>query len=462
MNQTPAQFFDSIRDKTVAFVGVGVSHNDTIRLFARQGIQTIVCDRRDAGQIGRELVEEFQALGVSLRLGEGYLNGMTADILFRTPGLYYNHPDLISFRSRGGIVTSELEVFFDLCPCPILAVTGSEGKTTTTTLISKILEADGKTVHLGGNIGRALLPRIFNIRPEDFACVELSSFQLISMRGAPDVSVITNITPDHLDVHASLQEYVDAKRNIYLHQNAFSRTVLGQDNDRTRTFLPEVRGEAMTFSLETPVYNGAYLAPDGMLTLSRFGRRFPLFHKDEIRLPGLHSVANYLAAICATANYADPQAAGEVARSFGGVEHRLEFVRELNGVRWYNDSIATAPAAVIAGLRAFGQKLILIGGGSDKHLSYDELAPELVAHTKLLLLSGPTGPKIADAVRRCPGYADSPEIVMVRDVAQGVEEASKRAQSGDVVTLSPASASFDAFLNFEERGRHYKELVNSL
>ena len=235
MNRKAETFFNSIRGKTVIFCGIGGSHMPLIRLFAEKGAKVVACDRRDAATLGK-IGEELQAQGIILRLGADYLRDLDGDIIFRTPGMKYHTPELEQARKRGIAVTSEMEVFFDLCPCKIYGITGSDGKTTTSTIVAKLLQAAGKRVHLGGNIGRPLLPEIERIQEEDVAVVELSSFQLISMRKSPDVSIVTNITPNHLDIHGSMEEYVQAKKNIFLHQGAFSRTVLNLDNDITCGF----------------------------------------------------------------------------------------------------------------------------------------------------------------------------------------------------------------------------------
>lgn len=462
MSNKAEGFFRQIKDKNVAFMGIGVSHTETIRLFARQGISVTACDKRTAEELG-EVSEELSNLGVSLKLGETYCDDLDADIVFRTPGMRYTMPELVAFHKKGGIVTSELEVFFDLCPCPIIGVTGSDGKTTTTTLIAEMLRAQGRRVHLGGNIGRALLPIVMEIDPADIAVVELSSFQLISMRSSPQISVVTNITPNHLDMHADMQEYIDAKKNIFQHQNAFSRTVLGADNETAASFAGEIRGECSMFSLNEPQYSGAWLGGDDTLYLSRRGKVLPVMKRREIRLPGIHNVANYLAAISAIDGLAEPETMRKVAVEFGGVEHRIEFVREHNGVKWYNDSIATSPTRTIAGLRSFEQRLVILAGGYDKKIPFDPLAPELVEHVRLLILSGPTAKKIETAVLNCPAYSPgNPEIVHAESLEQAVELAHRMTVPGDIVSLSPACASFDAYPNFEARGRHFKELVSQL
>ena len=454
-------FFEKMKDRKVAFIGIGVSNRDVIRLFAEKGINTEARDRADREKLG-ETADELEKAGAVLKLGEGYLDGIDADVVFRTPGMNWWNPALSELRKEGKAVTSEMEVFFSLCPCKKYAVTGSDGKTTTTTLISEFLSAAGRTVHKGGNIGRALLPIVEEIKDEDRAVVELSSFQLISMRQSPEVAVVTNVAPNHLDVHKDMEEYIEAKRNILRHQDAFSVSVLNADNIITASMAELVRGELRWFSHLKPVYNGAYLREDGMLCYSEHGRITELFNKSEIKIPGLHNVENYLAAIAATWGEVPVGVIEHVAKNFGGVEHRIELVREIDGVKWYNDSIATSPTRTIAGLSCFSQKVILIAGGYDKHIPYEPLAPHLIEKVKLLILCGATGPKIAAALQNDPNYSGEPEIIFVEDMEEAVATAYGYAETGDIVTLSPASASFDRYKNFEIRGKHFKELVGKL
>jgi len=365
-------------------------------------------------------------------------------------------------RKKGIAVTSEMEVFFDLCPATVFAVTGSDGKTTTTTLIAKMLEAEGKTVHVGGNIGKPLLPEIENIKAEDFVVVELSSFQLISMRKSPDVAVVTNVEPNHLDVHKDMDEYVEAKRNVLLHQNAFSRTVLNSDNTITESFKSLVRGQLISFSMNNPCENGAWLDSDGYLNMSYMGKNMQIMHRDTITVLGDHNVANYLAAISAVWGYVSPESIVKVAKEFAGVEHRIEFVKEVNGVKYYNDSIASSPTRTIAGLKAFRQKVILIAGGYDKHIPFEPLAPYVTEKVKTLILCGHTANKIDKCIREYENYDGTPEIIHCEDLEKAVKKAYEIARSGDIVTLSPACASFDAFPNFAARGNYFKEVVEKL
>lgn len=465
MESKAERFFEDMKSKKVAFIGVGVSHTDLIKLFCQKGIPVTVCDKRSAQQMG-PVYEELKAIGVRFLLGETYLDTLCDfDVIFRTPGMNFFSPALSKARQMGRVVTSEMEVFFDLCPCKIIGVTGSDGKTTTTTLISELLKAQGKNVFLGGNIGKALLPQIEQITPEDVAVVELSSFQLISMRRSPDVAVITNIAPNHLDVHKDMQEYIDAKCNLIWHQNAFSRTVLNLDNDITEGLSRFVRGELLFFSRRQIPQAGAYLAEDGNIYLvsEKEGGKKKIMHKDDIRLPGIHNVENYLAALSAVYDMVDPDNMVKVARTFGGVEHRIEYVRELDGVTWYNDSIATSPTRTIAGLNSFNQKIIIIAGGYDKKIPFEPLAPKILEKVKVLILMGNTAQKIEEAVTGCQGY--DPEqltILHVSSMEEAVDAARKAAVPGDIVSLSPACASFDKYPNFEARGNHFKALVNAL
>lgn len=455
------QFGEQIEGKKIAMCGIGISNTPLILQFLQKGAKVIACDRRSREDIG-EQANLLEQAGAKLRLGEDYLKNLEVDIIFRTPGMSFYLPELSEARKNGIAVTSEMEVFFDLCPATIIAVTGSDGKTTTTTLIAEMLKAAGKTVHIGGNIGRPLLPDVEKMKPEDFAVVELSSFQLISMRKSPDICVVTNVAPNHLDVHKDMQEYIDAKRNIILHQNAFSRTVLNKDNDITESFKKDVRGQQMSFSMTNKVKNGAWLDENGNIHMSYRGIDVPIINRKEIRILGDHNVENYLAAICAVWGYVGVDCIKKVAAEFAGVEHRIEFVREKDGVKYYNDSIASSPTRTIAGLKSFDQKVILLAGGYDKHIPFEPLAPYVVDKVKLLFLCGPTANAIADAVKGYEGYNGSPEIIFTNNLAESVQQAHDRAQQGDIVTLSPACASFDAFPNFAQRGKFFKEMVNKL
>lgn len=455
------QFFSQIKGKKIAMCGIGISNTPLILDFLKQGARVIACDRREREQVG-ELADRLEAAGAELKLGEDYLDNLEVDIIFRTPGMNFHLEELENARKRGIAVTSEMEVFFDLCPATIFAITGSDGKTTTTTLIAKMLEAEGKKVYVGGNIGNPLLPEIEKITADDFVVVELSSFQLISMRKSPDVAVVTNVTPNHLDIHKDMDEYVEAKKNILLHQNAFSRTVLNRDDEITEGFRKDVRGQSLGFSMTRRLHNGAWLDDNGFLHMAYRGVDVPIINKKEIAVIGDHNVSNYLAAITAVWGYVGVDSICKVAREFGGVEHRIEFVRELDKVKYYNDSIASSPTRTIAGLKAFPQKVILIAGGYDKHIPFEPLAPFVVERVKTLILCGATADKIEKCIRDFEGYKGNPPIIRAENLEEAVSLARENAEAGDIVTLSPACASFDAFPNFVARGNYFKELVNKL
>lgn len=456
-------FFNELKSKKVGIIGLGVSHIDLVTFLIKKGIDITVLDKRDASSIGDDY-DRLTKEGAKFLLGENYLQDLNAfDVIFRTPGLYYLSKELTKARENGVVITSEMEVFFDLCPCKTYALTGSDGKTTTTTLIGEFLKASGKKVHVGGNIGRALLPIIDTIEETDVCVVELSSFQLISMRKSPDIAVITNIQPNHLDVHGDMEEYTNAKINIIAHQNAFSRTVLNLDNKATEELSPIVRGELLWFSRNKVVENGVYLDNSGYIYSSYKDVHTKIMHKDDIKIMGMHNVENFMTAITATLGEVKLEIIKKIATEFNGVEHRIELVRELDGVRYYNDSIATSPTRTMSGLNSFEEKITIIAGGYDKNLSYEPLAPIICKKVKNLILLGATATKIKHSVENCSDFTNSDvNIITVQTLEEAVQKAKEISQKGDIVSLSPASASFDMYKNFEERGHHYKRLVNAL
>ena len=458
MQKEQQQLAELVKGKKVAFIGAGVSHKTLIEEFVGLGAHVTLCDKKNSVDDFGSYAETIRRLGIDLSLGEHYMDGFQGqDIILRTPGFEYYQKPLQDAIAAGTLVTSEVELFFDYCPCEIVGVTGSDGKTTTTTLISKFYEAAGRKVHLGGNIGAALLPMLPDVAPEDVAVVELSSFQLISMRKSPKIAVVTNVTPNHLDHHKDMQEYIDAKRNILLHQVPPCREVLGYENDITRSMVPDCKGKQVWFTRLHDTDNGAFLRGDGMLCMAEDGVVTPFLAQKDIKLRGLHNIENLLAAAAAVWGEVPVEAIQKVGSTFTGVEHRIEPVRVLDGVTYYNDSIGTSPTRTIAGLRSFDQKVILIAGGYDKHIPYEPLAPEVIAHVKDLVLMGATGPRIEKAVCEHPDFAASGLTIQ-----HAVELARAAAQPGDIIILSPASASFDLYPNFEVRGREFKKIVNEL
>ncbi len=457
---TIQEYLASLRGKTAAVLGIGVSNTPLIEMLCRSGVHVTACDKKSRAELG-ERAEQLEALGAQLRLGEGYLDALRADVIFRTPGLRPDVPALLKAKAHGSVVTSEMEVFFEVCPCPIIGVTGSDGKTTTTSIIAEMLRAAGRTVYLGGNIGRPLLCDAEKMTENDLAVVELSSFQLLDMKRSPHIAVMTNLAPNHLDVHRDMAEYIAAKENIFLYQREDDIAIFNADNEITRALSEKARARVRRFSRRGEVADGAFLH-GGAIVVRHDGQENEVMRRADIRLPGLHNVENYLAAVTALDGLVPYEIMRGTACSFAGVEHRIELVRTRRGVRWYNDSIASSPTRTIAGLSAFDEKVILIAGGYDKHIPFTPLAPEVIAHVKLLILCGATADAIEEAVRACPDYHGSPEIVRCGSLEQCVQVADARARSGDVVTLSPACAAFDQFADFMARGRAFKQLVNAL
>ena len=455
MKSSLEQYFTALQGKRIAVLGLGVSNRPLVKLMLRYGCTVVGCDRTPREKLDAQVLE-LESLGCTLKLGDTYLDDLQADLVFRTPGMHPGNPALVALREKGAKVTSEMEVFFSLCPCTTIAVTGSDGKTTTTTLISEMLKAAGKTVWLGGNIGTPLLPLVDEMEEDHFAVVELSSFQLMDMTHSAHIAVVTNLAPNHLDVHKDMDEYVDAKKNIFKFQGKEDKLILNLDNAITASFTGN--GSTRWFSRLGKTDNGICMDGD---FLCRDGVK--ILDKKTIAIPGEHNVENYMAAILAVEGLVDDETIRHVAESFGGVEHRIELVRIKDGVRYYNDSIASSPSRTIAGLKSFTQKVCLIAGGYDKHIPYDVLGPYICRGVKRLYLGGATGNLIRQAVENCPEYdPETLKIVDCGDFTSAVMAAAKDAQSGDIVLMSPASAAFDQFKNFMERGKYFKKLVKEL
>ncbi len=456
MNVT--EYKKSILGKKISVVGIGVSNIPLIKFLADSGAKVLAHDRRTAEQLG-DTYTELKSLGVEFVLGEDYLNSIPTDteIIFKTPGLRPDVPQLLKAAEYGALITSEMELFFELCPCKIIAVTGSDGKTTTTSLIGEMFKKEGYTTYIGGNIGTPLLDRVENMKPDDKVVLELSSFQLFSMKHSADVAVVTNVTPNHLDWHKDFDEYIQSKKNIFKN-NSQCRVVLNYDNEITKAFGKDIK-DLMYFGRETQLDEGVTLA-DGKIVLKKGGQTTEIILAKDIKIPGTHNVENYMAAIGAVYPFVSIETIDYIAKNFGGVPHRIELVRELDGVRYYNDSIASSPARTTAGLKSFNQKVILIAGGYDKKIPFDEFGVVVNDYVKELVLVGVTSEKIEDAVKKAPNY-NGLTIYRENDFKTAIEKAKKCARPGDVVILSPACASFDMFRNFEERGNTFKDIVNN-
>ncbi len=446
-------YFERLKNKNVLVLGLGVSNRPLVRLLLKHGVSVTGCDRAEREKLDEEVLE-LEKLGCKLHLGEGYLENISGDVAFRTPGLHPLRPELLALRESGCVMTSEMEAFFEVCPCKIIAVTGSDGKTTTTTLISEMLRHAGHRVWLGGNIGTPLLDKADEMSQNDKVVLELSSFQLMDLRYSAHIAVVTNLAPNHLDVHRDMAEYIEAKTHIFDRQSVEDALILNRDNEITDGFAPMAKGTVKRFSRREKAE--VYLE-NGMI----YRGETAVLVQSDILLPGIHNVENYMAAMLAVEGLVSDADVRAVARSFGGVEHRIELVRVKDGVRFYNDSIASSPSRTIAGLRSFDQKVILIAGGYDKCIPFEQLGEEIVKRVKLLVCTGATGKKIAQATRTA-GAEQAPEIVMIDDFYEAVRAAADRAESGDVVILSPAGPAFDKFKNFMVRGAEFKKTVMEL
>ena len=451
------EFKYNVAGKNITVIGIGISNLPLIKYLVSLGANVTACDRRSAEDLG-ENYTELEKLGVKFNLGDGYLNNLSGDMIFKTPGMRYDVPELLKAKENGSIVTSEMEVFFEVCPSHIIAVTGSDGKTTTTTLIHKMMTHAGYKTWLGGNIGNPLLTDTEKMKENDWVILELSSFQLHTMRKSPEIAVITNISPNHLDMHKDYKEYIDAKKNIMLYQNEGDTLIVNADNQVTADIGKSANGAVKYFSRNgmADVYLDGNIIKRGIVEILNI---------KDIKIPGMHNVENYMAAIAAVSGLVSKDVIVNVAKTFGGVEHRIELVRTLDGVKYYNSSIDSSPNRTINTLRVFPNKVIMIAGGKDKGIPYDEIGPALAEHVKVLILIGATSDKIQEALDaeiNKTGNGKDIEVIRATSYEDAVNTARSKAHDGDVVLLSPASTSFDMFRNFEERGNLFKKIVNEL
>ena len=463
INEKLLEFDEFLENKKVAIIGLGISNIPLIDYLRERKSKVTVFDKRTIDKLDKTVMDKVVNYGMEFSIGNNYLSKLkNFDVIFRSPSCLPNTRELIEEENRGALVTTEIEMLMELAPCKIIGVTGSDGKTTTTTLIYNILKEAGYNCYLGGNIGIPLFTKLKDILPEDIIVLELSSFQLMNMKISPDISVITNITPNHLDYHTYFDEYINAKKCIFKSQNKDGITILNYDNEITRGFENEVNGKVIFFSSQIKLDNGYIVDNDKVKHCENKLRRHILNYKDMI-LKGKHNLENACAALAATETFVDIQVAIRVITSFKGVEHRLEFIKESeNNVKWYNDSVSSSPTRTIAGLNSFDRKLILIAGGYDKNLDYTPIAKPILDNVKTLILIGQTKNKIYNAVsKEMEKQGKDLNIYIAKTLEETVMIANDVSIHGDIVLFSPASASFDMFKNFAERGNLFKELVNN-
>jgi UDP-N-acetylmuramoylalanine--D-glutamate ligase len=450
--------------KRVAVVGLGVSNLPLIRFLQRKGALITGCDKKRLDEL-EDRLPNLEETGCELKLGPDYLATLEQhDIVFLTPGMRKNLPEIEKAKASGVVISSEIRLFFDLCRAPILGITGTSGKTTTTMLAGRILQAGGDQVWVGGNIGQPLIEEVEKIPPKAKVVLELSSFQLEDFTDSPHLAVITNVAPNHLDQHASFEEYVEAKKRIFRYQEAGDACLLNHDNPLTRKMAEECPGRVFFFSRKRELEEGAFLRGSDLIVRLE-GQEEKVCSQGELKLLGVHNVENVLAAALATRLFgAKTEAIHKAVTTFTGAPHRLELVRELKGVRYYNDSIATTPDRAIAGLNSFELPVVLIAGGYDKKIPFDDFAKVAIHQAKAVVLLGVTAGKIEEAIQRAVSESGkrAPRLVRVGSLEEAVKEASHLAEPGDVALLSPACASYDMFLNFEERGQRFRDLVRGL
>jgi len=463
INEKLEEFNRYLFHRKVAIIGLGVSNVPLIDYFHECKSYVTVFDNRNIDEIPKEIMDKITGYAMEFALGPNSLEKLKGfDIIFRSPSCMPNIPELEEEKQRGAIVTSEVEMLMEMCPGTVIGVTGSDGKTTTTTLIYEILQKSGYNCYLGGNIGTPLFTRLPEMLPEDYIVLELSSFQLMEMKISPHIAVITNISPNHLNVHSSYEEYIEAKANIFKYQTKDDIVVLNYDNDVTRELEKQANGKVVFFSGKAKLDDG-FIIDDDIIKECEDKIRRHVLKVQETNLRGKHNYENICTALAATKSLVDLDTATQVVKEFSGVEHRLEFIKELFGAKWYNDSIGSSPTRTIAGINSFDEDIILIAGGYDKNLDYEPMAKPILDKVKALILVGQTAEKIFFAVKNEEEKTGKHvDIYMCNTLEETAMVAKRIVKPGQVVLFSPASASFDMFKNFDERGKRFKQIVNEM
>lgn len=462
-NKKLEEFNEYIRFRKVAVIGLGVSNIPLLDYLYQKKARVTVFDNKKIDEIPKEILDKITTYGFEFSFGENALENLKGfNIIFRSPSCLPTKPELKAEAERGAIVTTEIEMLMEMCPCKMIGVTGSDGKTTTTSLINHILEKAGYNTFLGGNIGTPLFTKLPDMTPEDIVVLELSSFQLMNMQISPQISVITNVTPNHLNIHKDYEEYIEAKKSIFKNQNENDILILNYDNEITRSCAKEAKGKVIFFSDKEKLDNG-FIVDDGIIKECEDKVRKHILNTDDVILRGKHNFENIATALAATKTLVDVDTAIKAIKEFKPVEHRIEFIREIEGAKWYNDSASSSPTRTLSGLNSFKENIILIAGGYDKNLDYTPLAKTIVEKVKTLILIGQTAEKIFDVVKEeLDKENKNIEIYMCDSLEETIKIAKRTAKKGEVVLFSPASASFDMFKNFADRGNKFKKLVNEI
>ena len=463
INEKLEEFNEYIKFRKVAIIGLGVSNIPLLDYLYKKKANVTVFDERNIDDISKEIMDKITLYNFTFHLGENCLENLKGfNVIFRSPSCLPTRVELQEEANKGAIVTTEIEMLMQMAPCKVIGVTGSDGKTTTTSLINAILQKAGYNTYLGGNIGTPLFTRLSEMKPDDIIVLELSSFQLMGMEISPNISVITNITPNHLNIHKDYNEYIEAKKNIFKYQNEDEIVVLNYDNEITRSCAKEANSKVIFFSSKEKLDNG-FIVDEGIIKECEDKVRKHILNTKDVILRGTHNYENIATAIATTRTLVDLDIAVEAVKEFKPVEHRLELIREIDRVKWYNDSVSSSPTRTIAGLNSFDEEIILIAGGYDKNLDYTPIAKPIVDKVKGLILLGQTSDKIFDAVKQeLEDEHKDLDIYVCDSLEQTVVLAKKIAKPGQIVLFSPASASFDMFKNFADRGNKFKKLVNDL
>ena len=462
-NKKLKEFNEYLKDRKVAIIGLGVSNLPLLKYMNEKQAKVTVFDEKEKQDVPRKLLEKLDKYKANAFFGKNCFENLKGfDIIFRSPSCLPTRKELVLEKQRGAIITSEIEMLMKLAPCKIIGVTGSDGKTTTTSLIYSILKKAGYDTYLGGNIGIPLFTKLGEITKKSILVLELSSFQLMEMEVSPNISVITNITPNHLNIHKDYNEYIEAKKTIFKYQNENDYLILNYDNEITRNCKKQANSKVIYFSSKEKLEDG-FIVDNGIIKECEDGIRKHILDTKDVLLRGKHNFENIATALAATKTLVDQDIAIDAVKEFKAVEHRLEFVKEIDGVKWYNDSVSSSPTRTIAGLNSFDEDIVLIAGGYDKNLDYTPLAKPILKKVKKLILLGATAGKIFEAVKREEEKeGKNIDIYMCDTLEETVNLAKKHAKKGEIILFSPASASFDMFKNFADRGNKFKNLVNNL
>ena len=463
VNQKLEEFNNYVKFRKVAIIGMGVSNIPLLDYFYEKKSKVMVFDNREISEMPKDIMDKITEYSMEFSLGKNYLSKLNNfDLIIISPSCMPTIPEIEKEATRGAIVTTEVELLMKMCPCKIIGITGSDGKTTTTTLISEIIKAGGYECYVGGNIGTPLFTKLKDIMPDDVVVLELSSFQLMGMEISPDIAVITNISPNHLNIHKDYEEYIEAKKNIFKYQNKDGILVTNFDNEITKNASMQAKGKVIYFSSKIKLDNG-YIVDGNTIKQCEDKLRKHLLSSKDIIIRGTHNYENICAALAATETLVDKDIAIETCKNFKGVAHRIEFVKEINRVKWYNDSASSTPTRTISGINSFHEDIVLIAGGSDKNLDYTPLAKPIIDNVKVLILMGETSEKIFNCVKNEEEKSKKQiKIFTCSSLNQAVILAKRNSKPGQVVLFSPASASFDMFKNMYDRGNQFKAIVQKM